>query len=317
MPHDITERNDQSRVPPHQKVRNLEGAIWAVIASALFTVMIALIKDLTQTLSLSQTLAIRQGIMLVAVVPLIVKGLPHSLKSKAVPLQIGRICAAVTAMMLGFTALQHLPLAEATAIGFARSFFITILAILVLKETVGIHRWSALVIGFIGVLITVGAGQGSTDILYGLMALGGSAFGATAMIIIRRLSTRDPAITIMTWHTIAIGLIMAGPAAFFWISPGPDQWIKLVGLGLVSVLAQASTIRAFKTGEAAFIASLDYTRLIFATCLGFILFGSWPSAQSWFGVCLITLAALYSLYREHVRKKQLTSEIAAQKSDDP
>ncbi|GAB4226299.1 MAG: DMT family transporter [Methyloligellaceae bacterium] len=277
---------------------NLRGALWLLLASALFSLMVALIKQAGKTLHVTEILLFRQGFMLLLALPAIARDFPGSLKSHHPGLQLVRIAAAVSAMLLSFTAFIHLPLAEAVTIGFARTFFITIFAILILQEVVGVRRWSAMVIGFAGVIIVAQPGVGAGLNIYGLMAAGGAACAALVMIIIRILSQSDRPITILSYQAIGVGLLMLPPALWFWRTPSVEEIRLLAAIGGVSVLAQLCNIYAFRAGEASAIAPLDYARLVWATLLGFLIFSEWPQPHVFAGAAIIIAAGVYTMYRE-------------------
>ena len=141
-----------------------------------------------------------------------------------------------------------MPLAEATAIGFAKSFFVTIAAIIILKEKVGPRRWIAVLIGFFGVIIMVQPGTDGFNII-SLYALTGSASAGLVMVIIRKLSQTDTPTTILTYQAIAIGVLVAIPAWYYWTSPSLNEWILLIAIGIISYGAQMLNVYAYKWGK--------------------------------------------------------------------
>lgn len=284
---------------------NTRGALWILLAAFLFSIMVALVKHLGSDFSVYQILVVRQSVMVVIVAPSILSSLPGSLATKRPGLQVARVVFATTAMLCGFTAVIEMPLADATAISFSKTFFITIFAILFLGETVGMHRWGATIIGFLGVLLMLRPeGDGFIN-PYALLAIGGSACAGLVMIILRLLTKVDRPITILTYQAVFVGLLMAIPAFLTWKAPSLEQWGLLVVIGIISWAAQMSNIRAFKEGEATAIASLDYTRLLYATLLGAFLFGHWPRLETLLGAAVIIGASIYTVRREAKRGRKL------------
>lgn len=277
---------------------NVRGALWLLLASGLFTGMVTLIKLAGQTLHVTEILLFRQIVMMMVALPVVLRGFPESLNSSRPDLQVLRVIAAVAAMMLSFTAFIHIPLAEAITIGFARTFFITIFAILILQEIVGLRRWSAMLVGFAGVLVVLQPGVADGFSVYGLMALGGAACAGLVMVIIRLLSRTDQPVTILTYQAVGVGLLMVPPAIWFWKTPTLAELGLLVAIGVVSAVAQIVNIYAFRAGEASAIAPLDYTRLIWAVGFGLMLFSEWPGWHVFVGAAVIIAAGLYTLYRE-------------------
>lgn len=273
-----------------------------MLASILFSLMALLIKLLGQHLHVTQILFVRQMGMVVMVLPAIMRHFPGSLRSNRPGLQMMRMGFAVVAMLGGFTAVIHLPLADATAIFFAKSFFITIFAVLFLREIVGAYRWSAVVVGFGGVMIMLQPGTAEFSI-YSLASLTGAAAAAAVMIILRILSQHDSADTIMTWSALGIGLAMALPGIYYWQSPTAYEWSLLAVLAVVSYFGQRCNIFAYKHGEASLLASLDYTRLLWATVLGYLVFGDFPGVATWIGASIVIAAAIFTVYRESLRAR--------------
>jgi len=144
---------------------NVKGALILVVAAFGFSLMVALIKLVGTHIPVTQVLLVRQWIMVSMLIPAFFKDFPSLLTTSRPDLQVLRITLALIAMGCGFTAVVNLPLADATALGFVKSFFVTIFAVLVLKETVGIHRWSAVAIGFVGVLFMAQPGTESYSLL--------------------------------------------------------------------------------------------------------------------------------------------------------
>lgn len=284
---------------------NTIGALWILLAAFGFSIMVTLIKFLGEDLSVFQILVVRQGVMLVIVAPKILSGLPHSLETKRPWLQLTRVLFAATAMLCGFTAVIEMPLADATAISFSKTFFITIFAIWLLGETVGVHRWGATIVGFLGVVLMLRPdGDGLVD-PYALLAIAGAACAGMVMIVVRMLTRTDPPVTILTYQAFGVGLIMLVPAIYTWQAPSLAQWGLLVVIGIISWAAQMANIRAFKAGEATAIASLDYTRLLYATIFGALVFSQWPRVETLIGAAIIIAASIYTVRREAKRGREL------------
>lgn len=283
---------------------NLKGAVTLMAAALGFALMIALIKLVGQRLPVVQILLVRQAGMVLILLPALAAGFPDALKTGRPGLQLARIALALVAMMCGFTAVVNMPLADATALGFAKSFFVTIFAVLVLHETVGVHRWSAVALGFVGVLVMMRPGTEGFSV-YGFMAVTGAAAAGAVMVIIRLLSRTESTRTILTYQAIGVGLVMIVPAWMYWVAPTVTEWALLAGIGVVSYFAQKLNVMAYTWGEASMLASLDYVRLLYATVLGLLLFDQLPGASTWMGAAIIVLASIYTIYRERIRNQAL------------
>ena len=276
---------------------NLKGTLFLMLASILLSLMALLIKLLGQHLHVTQILLLRQLGMMLMVLPAIMRNFPGSLRSTRPGLQILRMSFAIIAMLGGFTAIIHLPLADATAIFFAKSFFVTIFAVLFLGEFVGVYRWSAVALGFVGVLIMLQPGTANFSV-YSLASLVGAAGAAAVMILLRILSRSETADTIMTWSALGIGIVMALPGIYYWQPPTVTEWGLLAALAVVSYFGQRCNIFAYKHGEASLLASLDYVRLLWATLFGFLVFGDFPGLPTWVGASIVVAAAVFTIYRE-------------------
>lgn len=277
---------------------NLVGCLWMLLASLLFTIMISLIKELGQNLHPTQIIFIRQMIMMIVAAPLLIRTLPGSLRTDYPGLHTLRIVLASAAMITGFTAVIHLPIAEATAIGFSRSFFITLLAIFFLGEIVGRHRWAATIVGFIGVIVILRpTGEGALT-FYGLLSVFAAGCAAAVVVTVRKLSQHESATTILVYQATFVGLIMLGPAIWFWKTPNWTEAALLLATGLVSWGGQMCNIKAQQNGEANLLASLDFMRLLYAGVIGWFFFYETPDFFTLAGSVIIVGAALYTIRRE-------------------
>lgn len=285
---------------------NVRGGILLMFAAAGFGTMVALIKLTGQHLHVAQILLIRQAVMTVVVLPTILRNYPGSLRTNNFGLQMLRIVLALIAMGFGFTAVIHMPLADATAIGFAKSFFVTICAIFVLKEVIGVRRWAAVIIGFIGVMVVLRPGTDSFTI-YGLYALIGAAGAGAVMVVIRLLTRTESPTTILSYQAIGVGIAVAIPGIWFWEWPTQLEWILLIAMGLISYVAQMFNILAYKHGEASVMASLDYVRLIYSVIFGYFLFSHLPDVWTLAGSGIIIAASIYTIQREAKRKQTIIS----------
>jgi len=293
---------------------NVKGGILLMFAAAGFGTMVAMIKLAGQRLDVFQILLVRQLVMAVIVVPAIMRRFPGSLKTNNMGLQLLRIFLALVAMGFGFTAVVNMPLADATAIGFAKSFFVTICAIFFLNEVIGFRRWFAVIIGFTGVLIVLRPGFDEFTI-YGVYALIGSAGAGAVMVVIRILTRTETTTSILTYQALGVGLAVAIPGLWFWQWPTLNEWTLLIAMGVVSYVAQMLNINAYKYGEASVMASLDYVRLIYAVLFGWLLFQNLPDFWTWFGAMIIVGASIYTIQRENRKKQEIVATAKAKAQD--
>ena len=276
---------------------NLKGSLTLLAAAAGFSVMVMMVKLAGERLHVTQILLVRQLIMMTLVMPSVLNQFPGCLKTARIDLQITRVVFALIAMLCGFYAIIHMPLADAVAIGFAKSFFVTIFAIIILKEVVGLRRWMAVAVGFLGVLVMMRPGLEGFD-PNSVLALLGAASAGLVMVIIRKLSETDRPITTLSYQAFLVAICVAVPAIHFWQSPTPFEWALMAGIGVISYGAQLLNIYAYSWGEASVLASLDYVRLLYATLLGWLVFETLPGPYTWIGALVIIAASIYTVHRE-------------------
>ena len=267
--------------------------------------MAMLIKLVGQRLHVTQIILVRQVVILGIMLPNIARAFPGSLYTSRPGLQLTRVAVALVAMMCGFTAVINMPLADATAIGFAKSFFVTIFAILILKEVVGVRRWMAIIVGFIGVLIMLQPGSSGFTI-YGVYAIIGALAAGLVMVIIRLLSRTERPATILLYQAAGVGIIMLAPALYYWQPPTTSEWVLLICIGATGWVSQMANIYAYKFGEASLLAPIEYTRLIYATLIGIIIFSEYPGTATIAGAALVVAASAYTIHREYKRRGKIS-----------
>ncbi len=289
---------------------NVRGAIWVTAAGLLFMGVAVLIRFVGERIPVSEILFARQSIMLLFAAPVLIRYFPQSVITHRFRFHFARAALAFATMWIGFTALLHLPIADATALGFAKSFFLTIFAIIFLKETVGIRRWAATIAGFVGVLIML---QPTAGVIspYAMMAVGGAALGALVMTIVRHLARIEMPMTLLYYQTVLVGLMALPFAIAEWVTPNRTEILMLIATGGLSAVAQIFNIRAYRAGEAAFLAALDYSRLVWAALFGFVLFAERPSQATLIGAAVIITAAIYTIRRESRLGKVVPEEKAS------
>jgi drug/metabolite transporter (DMT)-like permease len=264
--------------------------------------MTSLIKHVGQSIPVVEILFIRQILVLVIISPVILKNIDTVFKTKVLPFHILRGSISVVAMLTGFTAVVHIPLAEVTAISFVRTLFTTILAIFFLKEVVGVRRWSSVIIGFIGVLVIVRPEPENIN-AYALLAIASAFFVSGINILMRKLSQIENPSTIMAYQSIIVALAMSGPAIYLWVMPTWDEAFFIVVIGGLMSLMQWIFIQAFKVGEAAAIAPMEYSRLLYAGIIGIVFFAEVPTPWTLGGAGIIIASTLYTLHRNTLKKR--------------
>jgi len=212
-------------------------------------------------------------------------------------------------MFFLFTAVTMIPLADVTAITYTSPMFLTVLATVFLGERIHRYRWTALILGFVGVLIMIGPhlSFATADSLGSLSALGAALFSAIAMTSLRAMSGGEHAITITFYFSLTF-MICAGLTAIQgWPMPTPMQSLLIVLAGLFGVFGQLLMTYSYRYAEASTIAPLEYTSMIMAVSLGYLFFSEVPTLSVWIGAPIVIGAGSIVLWREHFLKKQISS----------
>lgn len=281
---------------------NVQGTLWALAATAMFVVVGALVKLASEDYHIVQILFFRQIVMLFLVVPTVSRYFPHSLKTERLGLHLVRLCGALAALSLGFTALANLPLATATTLSFAKVFFVTLIAIPMVGEKVGWHRFSGILIGFIGVLVMLKPDPGAAISPYAFVAVMGAAGAALAVVSVRKLSKTESTVTLISYQALFVGGVVALPAFWLWQTPDLPGLFLLFSIGLASFAAQWLGVQSYRAGEVSVVTSMEYTKLIYATLIGIVVFSEWPGLNTLVGAAIIISAAIYTIIREARRR---------------
>jgi len=285
---------------------NVRGALWLLLSATCFTFMAVLAKILGERLDSLQLAFFRMFIALLVIVPFLVRAGMQSIKTHYPMLQLARGVVGSTAMMCGFYALVHLPLADALAYNFTKALFVVPLAYFVLSEPAGPRRIGAVLIGFVGVLVMLRP-TGVIDPA-ALVALAGALCVAMATIFVK-LVIKDAPVTLM-FYTGVVGTVVAGiPAAYVWITPTWSELGLLVVMGAFAAGAHNCFIRGYREGEASAIVPFDYSRLVFAGIAGYVIFSDVPDWLTIVGALIIVATTLYIARRE-------AAEAKAQRSAD-
>lgn len=224
-----------------------------------------------------------------------------SLKTARPGAHLSRSAVGLTGMVLTFSAYRLLPLAEATTISFTVPMFATLAAVLVLHEKVGRHRWGAVAVGFIGILVIArpGGGGAAIPLLGAAAGLGSAMMTAVASILIRQLGRTEAATTTAFWFALFGAVVLAAFMPWAARAHDPATWGVLAILGFTGAAGQLALTTSLRFGAVSTVVTMDYSSLLWATGLGWLLFGQWPSPATWLGAPLVIGSGLYIAWREH------------------
>jgi len=217
-------------------------------------------------------------------------------------LQVLRVVFASVEVAMFFWAVSYLPLADTTTFYLAGPIYVTALSVLLLRERVGWRRWTAVLIGFAGVVIALRPSSSSFT-LPALIALSGSVIYALVMITTRALRETNDTMLMTTYF---LGTLAFGAAAtpFGWVTPAAYDLLFLCGVAVANIVAQFCVIRSLKLASASVVVPYQYTLLIWAVLFGWAMFGELPDAYTIVGAAIIVAAGLYIFWREQVAARQ-------------
>ena len=282
-----------------EKVQNnLKGLLLMTAGFASYSVADVFAKLLTADYHPIQIVMTRQMGLVVGVIVLIFLSGPQIVRSAAPGLQIARgFCAIISATCFIF-AITYVPLADAVAISFIAPFLVTILGATILREPVGIRRWSAVGAGLIGTIIIVRPGMGVFHPAIFLVIVAAAAF-AVRQIISRYLGDKDRTSTTLAYTSLTTLVVLAIPLPFFWRAPiNMTDVAMMVGMAIIAGLGEFFIIRALEIALAVVVAPTHYSLIIFSTIWGYIFFADLPDFWTWAGALIIIVSGLYMMNRE-------------------
>ncbi len=292
------------------------GALCMLVAHRLVTCMSAVVKELGGRIPFVKIMFFRSAFALPVIGFIVARsGGWRRLRTRRLPGHVGRAVTGTLAQGCSFFALTVLPLAEQTALGYTTPLFVTILAIPFLGEQVGRHRWTAVLLGFGGVLV-IAAGQGAFHGVFqgggpvGTLALLGTAaavaqgmFSALTTLLVRQLSSTETSTTIVLWQSLLMTAFTLLALPFLWVTPGATDLLLLVLVGLVGGAAQWLLTEAYASAQVSALGPYSYAALVWSIALGWLVWGDAPTPWMLAGAALIVAAGLYILHRELVRRR--------------
>lgn len=296
-------------------IRNLEGAVWLILSGAAFTIFLTLAKQLSSTQDPAVLAFWRSFVGLLVTLPVIFRSGWGILRTDRPGLLMARSLVGTLAFICSMFAISDayaLPLSQFNAISFSRALFVTLFAAWLLKERVGPWRWSALFVGFLGVLIMVMPGpilpgyEGGDNALVmdaGTFLALLSALGfAGAIVMVKSLTSTHVPITLLIWANFLSSVLLA-PFLFLQFSiPVGTEWSWLIAMAVAGVAGQYCYITAMSVGDASFLAPVDYLRLPMAALVDWIIFQMLPDYPVWIGTGVIISATLLITVREHKKR---------------
>lgn len=213
----------------------------------------------------------------------------------------------LVSMSFVFGTLMILPLAEATTLQFTVPIFATILGAVILREPTGVHRWGAVFVGFLGVLVVTQPGSGAIPLAGVAVGLTGAFLSAVVTVLLRQIGRTEPAATTVFWFSALTTPVLAAIYAFNLEAHDWTVWALLIAIGAIGGVAQLFMTESLRAGDISLVVPMDYTSLVWAALFGWALFGVLPTAWTWLGAPIIIASGLYIVWRERVRARPVSA----------
>jgi drug/metabolite transporter (DMT)-like permease len=286
-------------------VKPLLGILLKVVSALAFTMMAASLKLVSASYPTGELVFFRSFF---ALAPLLLwlawRGdLINAVRTKDLRGHLKRGAFGSAGMFSGFVALAYLPLHDAIAIGYATPLIVVVLAALVLKETVRAYRWTAVVVGFTGVLIMLSPHLGATEIggtaAFGAMiALVGACCSAGATIQVRRLTATEKTGAIVLYFSLLTTVLGLATIVLGWRLPPMGDFLLLILIGVLGGIGQILLTSCYRYADTSIIAPFEYTTMIWALLFGWFVFGELPSRAVVAGAAIVAAAGIFVLWRE-------------------
>ena len=281
----------------------MRGIVLMCLSTIAFSIMHGLVRFVSEVLPPFQIAFFRNIFGLAFLLPLLMRSRFAILRTKQIGLHALRGVINMAAMLMFFTALAISPIAKVTALGFTAPIFMAILAVLVLGERFRIYRWSAIFLGFVGMLIILRPGLVAID-TGALLVIGSAALWAVAMIIIKIQSRTESSLTIVAYMGIFLGVFSIAPAVWVWQPFGLQTLGFMVLIGLFGSIAQMAISESLKETDSTALMPFDFLKLIWTAIIGVWLFSEIPDIYTWIGATVIFLSGLFIAIRERSIQRQ-------------
>ena len=236
---------------------------------------------------------------------LALRGQTRLLGTRRLPAHFTRALMGALGMGFTFGAPVLLPLAEAVTLGFTTPIFAVIFSALLLKERIGPYRWTAVLLGFCGVLV-IARPDGHLPLFGSLVGLGAGLMVALISIQVRDLTRTDEPLSIVFWFATLSTPILALFLPFYASAHTSEQWLLLGAIGVLGCVGQLLLTASLRFGQVATVIVMDYSALAWATFYGWAIWDAVPAPSTWLGAPLILAAGLVIVWREHVLQRRHT-----------
>lgn len=287
------------------------GILLAAGAFALFSVLDVIVKLLAAGYAIPQVIFLNSAFALIPILgyAALRGGLVNNLRTRRIRMHMLRAAMGVSSGFCTLYAFSRMPIADVYALAFSAPLWITLLSVPILKERVGWRRWTAVGIGFLGILIILRPGAGMSD-LAAFAALGGALFYSLGMLISRFMRGTESSVSFAAYSSTAAMLVMAPMLPFVWQTPTPVHLAMSAIGGLLGGTALICLLTAFRLAPASLVAPFQYTQLVWGVIYGYAVFGHVPDPWLFLGGGIVICSGLFILYRETVLGRQVAGDRA-------
>lgn len=272
-------------------------------AAVMFSASVGYVRYLSDFISTFEIVFFRQVMGLMFMLPWLMRAGMSAAQTNRLPMQGLRSILSYLGMLASYTSFTLIPIADAVSLQFTTPLFTTVLAIIFLKEIVGLHRWSAIFFGFVGVLVIVR--PGFEELNMGIpVAICAAVFYASANVVNRALSRTESTAVILFYGFIMQIPLAAIPAAMTWVTPGWDLLWPILGFGVTGIAAQWCLTRALAVADASLVEPVMFVRLPLVSAIGYVLFAEVPDAWVWVGAVVIFTSTIVLARREALHNKR-------------
>jgi drug/metabolite transporter (DMT)-like permease len=280
------------------------AAVWMLLGCLCFSSMNGIVRHLSQQeLPTLVIVFFRSLFGLLAMLPWLLRPGLASLRPGRIDLHTLRVALALVAMVAWFYGLGLMPLAEATALSFTTPLFASIAAVLILGEVMRARRWTAILVGFAGAMIILRPGFAEFTTATACV-LGAALLMAISQTVVKLLAPLEHANATVFWLVLMMTPLSLLAALFDWQTPTLSQLAWLLLLGVVATLGHQALARALRGAEATALYPLDFTRLVFASAIGYLAFAEAPDSWTWIGAAVIVSSSVYIARREAVLRRR-------------
>lgn len=279
--------------------RPLMAIMVMIAAVAMLVAMNSAIKLIGPDYHVFQIVFLRNLVAMFVVLPMVLRdGGTAAFRTTRPGMQLARSVTGVASVCCFYYAVQRMPVAEMIVISQAVPFFVTALAVFVLREAVGWRRWAAIVAGFIGVVVAMGPVEQVSNAA--LFALVGTCLWSITFLLVRSLGATDsPSVTTfyyMVFGTVVMGLLQP----WFWKALTTEVIVLILIAGFLGAFGQVMIAYAMRFGEASLVTPFNYAAIVWAVLIDLVIWGTMPTKWTWSGAAIIVAAGIYMSWRESI-----------------